>query len=56
MNREGKLIPMTNKFLALKNRKGILVSAAIRDITSQKIAERKILEQRKGRKFQRISG
>ncbi|MCM4173762.1 PAS domain S-box protein [Arenibacter sp. TNZ] len=44
MNREGKLIPIQISLSPLKTEEGILVSAAIRDITSQKIAERKILE------------
>ena len=44
INRKGKLIPIQISLSPLKTEEGVLVSAAIRDITSQKIAEGKILK------------
>jgi PAS domain S-box-containing protein len=44
INKKGKLIPIQISLSPLKTKEGVLVSAAIRDITSQKIAEGKILK------------
>ncbi|MEQ9583406.1 MAG: PAS domain S-box protein, partial [Arenibacter sp.] len=44
INKKGKSIPIQISLSPLKTEEGVLVSAAIRDITSQKIAERKILK------------
>ncbi|MBU2904424.1 PAS domain S-box protein [Arenibacter algicola] len=44
INKKGKLIPIQISLSPLTTEEGVLVSAAIRDITSQKIAEGKILK------------
>ncbi|SMG18949.1 PAS domain S-box protein [Arenibacter troitsensis] len=44
INKKGKLIPIQISLSPLKTQEGVLVSAAIRDITFQKIAEGKILK------------
>jgi len=44
INKKGKSIPIQISLSPLKTEEGVLVSAAIRDITSQKIAEKKILK------------
>ena len=44
INRKGELIPIQISLSPLKTEEGVLVSAAIRDITSQKLAERRILK------------
>ncbi|WP_055442453.1 PAS domain-containing sensor histidine kinase [Lacinutrix himadriensis] len=44
INKQGKEIPIQISLSPLKTEEGLLVSAAIRDITNQKKAEKKILE------------
>ncbi|WP_028375457.1 PAS domain S-box protein [Leeuwenhoekiella sp. MAR_2009_132] len=44
VNKEGKEIPIQISLSPLQTEEGLLVSAAIRDITTQKLASRKILE------------
>ncbi|MDX1769363.1 MAG: PAS domain S-box protein, partial [Arenibacter troitsensis] len=44
INKKGKLIPIQISLSPLKTKEGVLVSAAIRDFTFQKIAEGKILK------------
>ncbi|MRH99312.1 PAS domain S-box protein [Kriegella sp. EG-1] len=47
-NKKGKKIPIQISLSPLKTEEGLLVSAAIRDITIQKKAEKKILEAKEG--------
>ena len=44
INKEGKEIPIQISLSPLQTEEGLLVSAAIRDISAQKLAERKILQ------------
>lgn len=44
INKQGEEIPIQISLSPLKTEEGLLVSAAIRDITEQKIAERKIIQ------------
>ncbi|MEO9893327.1 PAS domain S-box protein [Aurantibacter sp.] len=48
INKKGKKIPIQISLSPLKTEEGLLLSAAIRDITIQKKAEKKILEAKEG--------